>query len=477
MFCVTVTPTSRTLAKVDILNASRLGDIVEVCLDFLAKEPDFSDLLEGLDVPVIFSCRRQEDGGQWKGTEAERIMLLKRAIVAGPKAIELDEEAAKSVPRFGSTERVVAFTNLNGPEHDLEDLLERARSCNADVVKFCWPMTSLEDAWPLLKMTATKRSMPIVGMGRGRAEITFSLLSQKFESPWIYAALERGMEAHENQPTVTEMREVFSAEEITAKTSFVAVTGLGRSTEITVEALNTAFREIDKPIRCLPIEPRDGASLSKRLVGLKIKALIAAGQSRGIAKSLVEDDGPADVYLYSGDQWKGYSTLARAAVGALEKGLNRPWSRTNVVVLGSGADATTIAADIAGRGGVVSVSAFDDKRAASVATAVGCRHLPFASLYQTLADVVILSDPEVTAGTSRKDVNPGYLRPEMTIVDLTDPPMTHPLAEEARQRQCTVIEPVETYRQHLKALFKTLSGGESLPDSAWERVEARLSET
>lgn len=476
MFCVTVTPTSRTLAKVDILNASRMGGVVEVCLDFLAKEPDFSDMLEGLDVPVIFSCRRREDGGHWKGTEEERIMLLKRAIVAGPKAIELDEDAAQAVPRFGKTERVVAFTNLEGPEYDLEDLLERARGCNADVVKFCWPMTSLEDAWPLLKMVATKRSMPIVGMGRGRAEITFSLLSQKFEAPWIYAALERGMEAHESQPTVTEMREVFSADEINAKTSFVAVTGLGRSTEITVEALNTAFREVGKSIRCLPIESRDGAALGKRLAGLKIKALIAAGQSRGIAKALVEDDGPADVYLHSGDQWKGYSTLARSAVSALEKGLNRPWSRTNVVVLGCNADAATIAADLAGRGGVVSVSAFEDKKAAAIASEVGCRHLPFPALYQSLADVAVIADPGVTCGLNRKDVNPGYLKPEMTLVDLTDPPMPHPLTLEARERQCTVIEPLETYRQHLRALFKTLSGGESLPEGAWQRVEARLSE-
>lgn len=474
MYCVTVTPTSRTLAKVDILNASRLGDIVEVCLDHLAKEPDFSDLLDGVTVPVILSCRRREDGGQWDGTEEERLMLLKRAIVAGPKAIELDAEMAESVPRFGSVERVIAFTNLSGPEHDLESLLETARGLNADVVKFCWPMESLEDAWPLLKMVSTKRSTPIVGMGRGRAEITFSLLGKKFEAPWIYAALEKGMEAHAEQPTVTEMTDVFAANEVDGRTSFVAVTGLGRSTEITVEALNAAFRQINKNVRCLPIEPRNGATLAKRLGGLKIKALIAAGRSRKIAKSLIEDDIPADVFLNTGESWKGYSTLVQSALAALEKGLNRPWERTNVVVLGTGADAASIARDLSKRGGIVSVSAFDDKKAAAVAAAAECRHLPFSGLYQTLADVVIVADPEVTCGPGRKDVNPGYLRPEMTIVDLTDPPIPHGLTEEARERGCTVIEPAETFRQHLKALFKTLSGGETLPEEAWQIVVDRL---
>lgn len=476
MYCVTVTPTSRTLAKVDIFNAARFGGIVEVCLDFLAKEPDFNDLLEGVDVPVIFSCRRAEHGGKWAGTEEERIMLLKRAIIAAPKAIELDEDAAKAVPRYGNVERVVAFTNLDGPETDLEELLERARGCNADVVKFCWPMESLEDAWPLLKMVATKRSLPIVGMGHGRAEITFSLLGQKFQAPWIYAALEKGMEAHNGQPTVSEMTEVFSANEIDAKTMFVGVTGLSTSTEITVEALNTAFREIGQNVRFLPIEPREGKLLSKRLVGLKIKALIAAGRTRAIAKSLVKDNSPADVFLYAGGKWNGFSTLARAAVASLEKGLKRPWSRTNVVILGCSADAASIAKDLAARGGIVSVSSFDDKRASAIATEAGCRHLPFAGLYQTLADVVILADPDITSGRDRKDVNPGYLRPEMTVVDLTDPPIAHELATEARERGSTVIEPAETYRQHLRSLFKKLSSGETLPDAAWEVVLNRLEE-
>lgn len=195
-----------------------------------------------------------------------------------------------------------------------------------------------------------------------------------------------------------------------------------------------------------------------------------------MAESLVENDGPADVYLQKGDGWKAYSTLARAAVAALAKGLDRPWERTNIVILGAGSDAKSIASDLAKRGGIVSVSAFDDKSAAAVAKAADCRHLPFASLYQSLADVVILADPAVTSGRSRTDVNEGYLKPEMTVVDLTDPPIAHPLTQEATLRGCQVIDPVETYRQHMTALFKTLSGGEALPDAAWQCVLSRTAE-
>ena len=38
MICITLAPTSRTLAKVDILNAMRYADIVELALDHLFDE-------------------------------------------------------------------------------------------------------------------------------------------------------------------------------------------------------------------------------------------------------------------------------------------------------------------------------------------------------------------------------------------------------------------------------------------------------
>ncbi len=116
MICITVAPTSRTLAKVDILNACRYADVVELALDHLIKEPDVKDLIEGFDKPIIVSCRRKQDGGQFEGSEQERMGLLRQAIVAGPAYIELDLDIAPKIPRFGKTQRVIA--SPYGPARD-----------------------------------------------------------------------------------------------------------------------------------------------------------------------------------------------------------------------------------------------------------------------------------------------------------------------------------------------------------------------
>ena len=66
MICISVTPESRQLAKVDIYNAANQCDLVELCLDRLHKEPDVKDMISSSKKPVLVSCRQPEEGGQFR---------------------------------------------------------------------------------------------------------------------------------------------------------------------------------------------------------------------------------------------------------------------------------------------------------------------------------------------------------------------------------------------------------------------------
>ena len=88
---------------------------------------------------ILVSCRRKEEGGQWEGTEEDRLKLLRSAIVAGPAYVELDMETAAKIPRFGETKRVISHTSLNEPLKNVDEIYEQAVALKADVVKFTWP--------------------------------------------------------------------------------------------------------------------------------------------------------------------------------------------------------------------------------------------------------------------------------------------------------------------------------------------------
>lgn len=478
MICITVTPESRTLGKVDILNAAAKGDIIEVCLDRLIKEPDIKELLEVTDKPIIVSCRRKKDGGHWDGTEEERLMLLRQAIVAGPAYVELDLDIAKEIPRFGKTQRVISFTRLDAPETDVDVVFDEAAEAQADVVKFTWPTPTLDDAWPLLRAISQKKSAPVVGIGLGRGELTFSLLGLKYGTPWIYAALERGMEAFDGQATVFELEETYHLRAINRQTAFIGVVGFGEAQSITTRVLNQAFQTLGTNARCLPLVPGNVNSLPKMLDSLRIKALIVNG---GFGKALLplaekidaadRASGAVDLLLKRDDGWHGHNTLSRAAVRALETELaatatgGSPLEQRSLLVLGNGAVAQSMAAAIVRRKGLVSVCGPDDRETLETARRLGCRCIPFQNLYDTLADVAVIADPLLRVGMTHGCINASVLRPHMTVLDVSDPPSEHELTEEARLRGCQVIAPRAVYLDQIRTQFKAITG-QDLPESA-----------
>lgn len=481
MICISVTPESRSFAKVDILNAAAQSDLVELCLDRLIKTPDIGDLISGFDTPILVSCRRPEDGGQFKGTEAERIQLLKQAIIAEPAYIELDLETARHIPRFGKTKRVISYTSLKKPLSHVDDIFDEMAEAKADVIKFTWPTPTLQTAWPLLAAISQKRDIPVVGLGLGAAGITFSLLGVKYGSPWIYAALEKGMEAFEGQPTVAELNEVFHYPKISAKTRFIGVAGLGVAERRTIEVFNKASKQLGLDYVCLPLVINDFKQVHKMLGILKIRSLVVSPRMGEFILPLAEHleessekTGYGDLQLNQPDGWHAYDTVRRSAIKSLEATLEKKspgsssaFQRKNILVLGQSGLTKAVVHSLAQQGAVVSVTSQNDKAAQGIARTFDVRFVPFANLYDTLVDVVVQTDPELKLGHSKEQLNPSYLRESMAVMDISQLPESTELMREAENRGCEIVCVDDVYRRQLSQIFKAITAAE-IPDDVFE---------
>ncbi|MEZ6121577.1 MAG: type I 3-dehydroquinate dehydratase [Planctomycetaceae bacterium] len=476
MICISVTPSSRTLAPADLLNASRKADLIELCLDYFIKTPDVADLLKLCDKPILVSCRRKKDGGQWAGTEEERLALLRNTIVAGPNYVELELDIADKIPRFGATKRVISYTSLNRPLNKIDDIFEQCWKAKADVVKVTWPTADLDSAWPLLAAVTQARELPVVGQGIGQSGLTFSLLGRKYGSPWIYAALEKGMEAYESQPTVWELEEQYCWGDISKQTRFLGVVGFGAAENATVRILNAAFQELQKPIRCLPLMPGNVERLQKMLAGMKINALLVDPLYSGNlldmctpADDLSQASGFVDLVMEGSSGWKGRSTLfpVLEKLTSAAKGDNWMEGRA-VTVFGTSPLAQAAARYFSNRNSAVSLAAPSDNAGVSAAKKLGTRHLPWSAVHATSTDAIILAGREIRCGTGRGELNPSVIRERMTVIDLTAYPGESKFAEEARARGATFISPSAVFAEQLQLQFKTLTNME-LPESAFAK--------
>lgn len=477
MICISVTPTSRTLAPADLLNASRRCDLIELCLDNFINEPKVGELVKMVDKPILVSCRSEKDGGQWKGSEQSRIQLLREAIVSGPAYVELDLDIANSIPRFGNTKRVISFTSLNRPLSKIDELFEQCLKAKADIVKFTWLTEDMDAAWPLLAAVTKQREVPIVGIGIGRSGLTFSLLGRKYGSPWIYAALERGMETFPKQPTVWELKEDYRWDEIGPKTRFLGVVGSGDSENVACRVINAAFQMMDKPIRCLPLMPGDLSRFPKMLEKMKINGLVVDpaynGDLSGLAAvrdEMAEASERIDVLMEAGGEWKGVCTTFKAVDQAGQSVTNQPeWAgRGTVTVIGTSPMARGAAKYFSGKGAAVGVSGVSDNRASTIAREAGVRQISWSAVHDIRTDTLVIADFGMPCGTAKGQLNPSVIRERMNVVDLTVGMQGSPFAEEAIARGARYIDPISVLAAQLNLQFRQLTGRD-LPEGAFAK--------
>lgn len=470
MICISVTPSSRTLAPADLLNASRKADLIELCLDNFIKTPDVGDLVKMCEKPILISCRSKKDGGQFTGTEEERLNLIRQAIVAGPAYVELDLDIANKVPRFGDTRRVISYTSLNRPISNIDEIFEECWKAKADVVKVTWPTENLDAAWPLLAAVSKARELPVVGQGIGPSGLTFSLLGRRYGSPWIYAALERGMEAYEGQPSVWQLEEEYGFADIGKKTRFIGVVGQGAAENTTVRVFNAAFQELGKPIRCLPILPGSNERLKKRLGVMKINAMVIDPLWEGDLRSMCTNGdqiGFVDLMTEGRNGWKGKASLFDAVDELTTATKNdTKWAGGRATtIFGTGPVALAAAKYMSARNAAVSVAGPSDNAAMSAARKVDARHLQWAAVHATATDIVFLAGKDIVCGNSRGELNPTLIRENTLVVDLTEYPGESKFAEESRSRGATYISPAAIFATQLQQQFKALTNLE-LPASA-----------
>lgn len=496
MLCIAVTPTSRTLAKVDLLNAARRADLVELCLDHLTKDPDVGELLAACPKPVIVSCRRHSDGGRYQGTEERRLGLLRQAIIAGPAYVELDPDAAAVLPRFGDCKRLIAFHSPDKPLKKIAATVERAaEELHADAVKFTWPTPALSTAWPLLYAVSQTLAVPVVGQGIGAGGLTFGLLALRLGSPWIYAALERGMEDVPGQPTVEELDAIYEARAIDSNTRFVAFAGFpdpddgpgagsgrGGDRDSLCRRWNDAAKRAGVPQRALPLEVGAFDHLPDMLRILKIRAAALgpaltpkarAGWSNFAPLRPDEDAGAvATVAVREAGGWQGRTTARTALVDALTELCGGQLDRRQVTLLGAGPGAERLGRELQNRGANLAVADPDDAAAARLAKTLDARAIQWRAVYSTHTDVLVrgaraaVGDGPTPLGDGPKAYTPAGFEPRLVVADAAADWAETDFLGAARDHSCTITEPAAIREATLAEQFQIVTG------AAWPAAAA-----
>ncbi|MFC1757595.1 shikimate dehydrogenase [Planctomycetota bacterium] len=444
--------------------------LVELRLDYIAGEVNLKRLVKDRPGPVIISCRRQTDGGKWTGSEDERQMLLRAAIADGVDYVDLEDDIAGSIPRFGKTKRIVSMHNFSSTPDDLEDIHARMASLDADIVKIATMANNPHDNVRMLTLMA-KSQVPTVGMCMGAMGTPTRILASRFGAPFTYATFHHERALAPGQLSYKQMTEIYNYEGITAETSVYGVIADPVGHSLSPDIHNAAFQHLGINSVYVPfrIPRQDLAKFLAEAESLGVKGLsvtiphkesvLAASKTIDPA---VKGIGAANTLTFGEDGISAFNTDCDAAMESLANEMKvdgeKPFAGKRAILLGSGGVVKALAYGLLDRGATVFVAARSPEKAKPLEK-LGCKIIEWDARHSMKCDILVNGTPiGMHPNVDDSPFEKHRLRPSMIVFDTVYNPEQTLLIKEARQKNCKTITGVDMFVRQAALQFKMFSG-------------------
>jgi 3-dehydroquinate dehydratase/shikimate dehydrogenase len=299
--------------------------LVELRLDYIQGPVQVKRLLKDRPCPVIVTCRRAADGGRWEQSEEARLLVLRTAIVEGADYVDLEDDIAAAVPRFGATKRIISHHDFHKTPADLAGVHRRLSGLDADIVKIATMANQATDTLRMLELMHAAAS-PTIGLCMGDIGTPSRVLAGRFGAPFTYATFNDERVLAPGQIGWRQMRDVYRYESITPATKIFGVVAdpVGHSLSPVVHNAALAAAGLDAvylPFR-VPAEQIDAFLESSGKWPLAGLSVTIPHKQRVLAHVAHQDDlvrsiGAANTLAFGADGIAAYNTDATAAVESL----------------------------------------------------------------------------------------------------------------------------------------------------------------
>ena len=147
-----------------------------------------------------------------------------------------------------------------------------------------------------------------------------------------------------------------------------------------------------------------------------------------------------------------------------------------VLILGAGGVARSIAFGLMRRGAHLTITNRHDERASALAEEVGCRFVTWSQRATSIADVIINCTP--VGMHPQVDDTPlppsAFPRPGIVVFDTVYHPENTMLLKLARERQATVITGVDMFLRQAALQFKIYTGQDAPIDVMRDALKRKL---
>ncbi|HWB54497.1 MAG TPA: shikimate dehydrogenase [Tepidisphaeraceae bacterium] len=376
IFAEDVLQTRRAVARA----AEAGADLVELRIDRVRDGQVVKEIEIGeLPVPAVVTCRPVWEGGEYEGSEEERLSLLRVAAECGAKYVDLELAAfAKNqmADRGIGIPLIVSSHDFSGRPERLYNLLAEINAHHAAVAKIVWAARSVRDnleAFELLKA----RQKPTITFCMGEAGLISRILARKFGSFLSFASLDIGAGTAPGQLSISDMKNLYRWDAISEKTKVYGVVAEPVGHSMSPAIHNAAFSAVKHDGVYVPFLVRAGYESFKAFMesflnfqGMDLSGLsITLPHKENALRYLIEKNadiedlarriGAVNTIVIGPDgNLRGINTDYAAILDSIAAKLSISWDRLagkKVAVIGAGGTGRTAVAALAHVGADVTV--------------------------------------------------------------------------------------------------------------------------
>lgn len=471
IICAIIGRTRHKMVMAEVQEAARRGaKMIELRLDFLSRPPDFKRLLADKPCPLLATVRRPADGGRYGGTEDERLMLLRQAIVAGFDWVDLETDVIDRIPRFGKVRRIVSYHNMREIPEDLEAIHQRMCAQDADVVKIAVPAHQVADNLRVMELIR-KAAKPTIALCMGDLGLCTRVLGSRWGSPFTYAAFNKERTIAPGLLSFEEMQRLYHYERIGPNTAVFGVVGdpVGHSLSPLIH--NRAFEKSDidavyVPFRVPRGELEDFLREYERLpvqgYSVTIPHKEAAARLADEKDAYVDAIGAANTLVRTAQGWQAFNTDAPAALDSLKAQLppnpdGTPGHLANrtVLLLGAGGVARAIGYALQQEGAALTIANRTAERAQKLAGELRCKTIDWGARHSVVCDTLVnCTSMGMHPNLDECPIHSSFLKPGMLVFDTIYTPETTLLIREARSRGCLTLTGVDMFVRQAALQFR-----------------------
>ena len=428
------------------------ADLVELRVDGL-RDPDLERLRKAGTKPLILTCRMQREGGVFEGSESERLEILRRALVLGFDFVDIELDSFSDELRTVKTSSrlILSHHKFDRIPDDLSEIVERATTAGADIVKVAARADSLADVVRLGEAgrLARDRGVGFAPIPMGPAGTAGRVLAPRFGADLTYAAA-RGLPATgPGQLDLDQLLGTYRFRVVDDATRIYGILGRPALGSLSPAMHNAVFAHKGLNAVYVPFEEEDLASFVAAAKQIGVAGFsVTQPFKESILPFLDDIDGPAqqvgavNTVVARDGRWCGFNTDVEGVVGPVSRRLGIEGKR--VVILGAGGAARAAAVGLGQAGAAVVVLARKLERARAVANLAGGAAGDIGDLGAHRWDILVNATPLheglIDAGSAEQVEG---FRPGALVLDMIYDPEKTEILELARERRAFAVPGLE----------------------------------